>query len=89
MHDDSVLNRIGRDACGASRPAAVNEDATAEAVARHTDHFLSRLQSSMSIDERLRREDEANYEARCDEEDARREERERRQWEEDTGRVRP
>lgn len=60
-----------------------------DAIARHTDHFLDRLQSSMSIEERLCREDEFAAEDRFDAEDAAREEREQQQWREDTGRVRP
>lgn len=60
-----------------------------DAIARHTDHFLDRLQPSMSIEERLRREDEHNYEARVEAEDAAREEREMQQYREDTVRVRP
>ena len=46
------IDRIAADATGASRVAAVNEDATersvAEAQAAHLDHFMARVQSRLS-----------------------------------------
>lgn len=67
---------------GASRPASVNEDAVAAAHAAHLDHFMGRVQRRPLDDEKLA---ELEHEAFSDEEDARREEQELRQWEEDKG----
>lgn len=86
--------RIMQDACGASLPAAINEDATeAEAQRR----YIRAVGQTMDfIHDRVfpglaRRPfdpaklSELNHEAICDEQDERREQRERRQWEEDKG----